>query len=177
MYEKSGIEPMRPRKTILCVDDNEQTLSVRKFMLETRGYRVITASHSGAALELFCDGGVDLVLSDLAMPYMDGNELVRRMKNHSPEVPMILISGCIKDFDRADHADAFLPKGACTPLEMLERIRLLIARRRGPKKAHNGGGLLVAAINQSGSGGHSPERRVEEKLQGTARAALEALAV
>ena len=41
---------MRPRKTILCVDDNEQALSVRKFMLETRGYRVLTAHHlrSGA---------------------------------------------------------------------------------------------------------------------------------
>ena len=34
---------MRPKKTILCVDDNEQALSVRKFMLETRGYRVLTA--------------------------------------------------------------------------------------------------------------------------------------
>ncbi|HEY0308717.1 MAG TPA: response regulator, partial [Acidobacteriaceae bacterium] len=32
---------MRPKKTILCVDDNEQALSVRKFLLETRGYRVL----------------------------------------------------------------------------------------------------------------------------------------
>ena len=44
---------MRPKKTILCVDDNEQALSVRKFMLETRGYRVLTATGSEAALELF----------------------------------------------------------------------------------------------------------------------------
>ena len=35
---------MRPKKTILCVDDNEQALSVRKFMLETRGYRVLAFS-------------------------------------------------------------------------------------------------------------------------------------
>jgi CheY-like chemotaxis protein len=34
---------MRPKKTILCVDDNEQSLSIRKIMLETRGYRVLSA--------------------------------------------------------------------------------------------------------------------------------------
>ena len=58
---------MRPRKTILCVDDNEQALSVRKFMLETRGYRVLTAHTSADALEIFAAGNVDLVLSDLLM--------------------------------------------------------------------------------------------------------------
>jgi CheY-like chemotaxis protein len=126
---------MRPRKVILCVDDNEQALSVRKFMLETRGYRVVTALSAEEALEIFRCGGVDLVLSDLIMPQMDGNEMVRRMKDIAPEVPMILLSGTVKAFDRASHADAFLPKGACTPLEMVERIRIMIARKRGPKKA------------------------------------------
>ena len=127
---------MRPKKTILCVDNNEQTLSVRKFMLETRGYRVLTAVSSQQALELFREGGIDLVLSDLLMPSMDGNELVRRLKELAPEVPTILISGTVKAFDRADHADAFLPKGACSPVVMLDRIRVMVARKRGPKKGH-----------------------------------------
>jgi two-component system response regulator CpxR len=121
---------MRPKKTILCVDDNEQALSVRKFMLET------TAVGSEKALEIFREGGIDLVLSDLIMPYMDGNELIRRMKELAPEVPAILISGSVKAFDRANRADAFLPKGACSPVEMLERIRVMVARKRGPKKGH-----------------------------------------
>ncbi len=69
------------------------------------------------------------------MPYMDGNELVRRMKELAPDVPMLLISGSVKAFDRASHADAFLPKGCCSPLEVLERIRVMVARKRGPKKA------------------------------------------
>ncbi len=128
---------MRPRKTILCVDDNEQALSVRKFMLETRGYRVLTAHTAAEALELFASGNVDLVLSDLIMPQMDGNELVRRMKSMSPEVPTIILSGSVKNFERASSADAFLPKGACTPLEVLERIRMMIARKRGPRKAQH----------------------------------------
>jgi two-component system, OmpR family, response regulator CpxR len=126
---------MRPRKTILCVDDNEQALSVRKFMLETRGYRVLIANTAADALEIFAAGNVDLVLSDLIMPQMDGNELVRRMKSISPEVPTIILSGSVKNFERASSADAFLPKGACTPLEVLERIRVMIARKRGPRKA------------------------------------------
>ncbi|MGC8550038.1 MAG: response regulator [Acidobacteriaceae bacterium] len=126
---------MRPKKVILCVDDNEQALAVRKFLLETRGYRVIPATDGAAALEILQQGGIDLVLSDLVMPQMDGNEMIRRMKQVSPEVPMMLISGTVKAFERANRADAFLPKGACTPVEMLERIRVMIARKRGPRKA------------------------------------------
>jgi two-component system response regulator CpxR len=125
---------MRPRKTILCVDDNEQALSVRKFMLETRGYRVFTALNAEEALDRFRQGGVDLVLSDLIMPQMDGNELVRQMKEISPDVPTVIISGSVKNYERASRADAFLPKGQCSAQEMLERIRLLLVRKRGPKK-------------------------------------------
>jgi CheY-like chemotaxis protein len=125
---------MRPKKTILCVDDNEQALAVRRFLLETRGYRVITATGGRDAIELFRSGGIDLVVSDLLMPQMDGNEMVLRMKEIAPEVPMMLLSGAVKAFDRASHADAFLPKGACSPVELLERIRVMIARKRGPRK-------------------------------------------
>jgi two-component system response regulator CpxR len=125
---------MRPKKTILCVDDNEQALAVRKFLLETRGYRVLAARSAEEALEHFRLGGIDLVLGDLVMPQMDGNEMVRRMKEIAPEVPAILISGSVKNFERANRADAFLPKGASTPVEMLERIRVMIARKRGPRK-------------------------------------------
>lgn len=126
---------MRPRKTILCVDDNDQILSVRKFLLETRGYRVIAVKGAEEALDCFRQGGIDLVLGDLVMPAMDGNEMVRRMKDIAPDVPMILISGSVKEFAHGNRADAFLPKGACTPVEVLERIRVMIARKRGPKKA------------------------------------------
>lgn len=150
---------MRPKKTILCVDDNEQALSVRKFLLETRGYRVLTAASSERALEVFREGGIDLVLSDLVMPYMDGNELVRRMKELAPDVPTILISGSVKAFDRANRADAFLPKGACSPVELLERVRLMVARKRGPKKGH---GLRQVAGKSAGS---VAEHQLEELVE------------
>lgn len=127
-------DEMRPKKTILCVDDNDQALAVRKFLLETRGYRVVAARSGDEAVERFREGGIDLVLGDVVMPGMDGNEMVRRMKEIAPEVPTILISGSIRAFEHASRADAFLPKGASTPVEMLERIRIMIARKRGPRK-------------------------------------------
>ena len=46
---------MRPKKTILCVDDNEQVLSVRTFLLETRGYRIIAVNTAQEALEVSSD--------------------------------------------------------------------------------------------------------------------------
>jgi two-component system, OmpR family, response regulator CpxR len=126
---------MRPKKTILCVDDNDQHLSIRKFMLETRGYNVITCTNGKDAIEAFGKGGVDLILCDLMMPEMNGAEVVKMIKASSPETPAIIFSGKIKIYDKDLHADVFLPKGMYAPTELLERIRLLTIRKRGPKKS------------------------------------------
>lgn len=129
---------MRPKKTILCVDDNEQVLSVRSFLLETRGYRVISRTNPQEALELISNavpGSIDLLLCDLVMPGMDGNELVRRAKHLHPTLPAMIVSGAVATYDRAGRADVFLPKGAASAAELLERIRVLVARKRGPRKA------------------------------------------
>jgi len=63
---------MRPKKVILCVDDNEQELSVLKFMLATNGYRVVSALTGQEAIGIFAENPVDLVLADFAMPQMSG---------------------------------------------------------------------------------------------------------
>lgn len=129
---------MRPKKTILCVDHNEQTLSIRTFLLETRGYRVLAVTTPAEALEVVeraPQGSIDLLLAEIVLPQMDGNELVRRAKQRQPALPAMLVSGTVTNAERATCADAFLPKGACSPVAMLERIRVLVARKRGPKKA------------------------------------------
>jgi two-component system, OmpR family, response regulator CpxR len=126
---------MKVKKTILCVDDNEQNLSVRKVMLETRGYRVVACNNGQDALEAFRRGGIDLVLSDLLMPGLDGTDLIDRIKSESPCLPAILFSGKIKVYEKDTRADVFLPKGTYAPAELLERIRTLLVRRRGPKRA------------------------------------------
>jgi CheY-like chemotaxis protein len=125
---------MKPKRTILCVDDNEQSLSIRKVMLETRGYRVVSCLTAEAAIEIFKAGGVDLVLSDFVLPGRDGQQLIEDIKNLSPHTPAILFSGKVKFYDRECRADLFLPKGQYAPIELLERIRLLLVRKRGPKR-------------------------------------------
>jgi DNA-binding response OmpR family regulator len=125
---------MKPKKTILCVDDNEQALSIRKIMLETRGYRVLACNSGEMALEAFRRGGVDLVLTDLNMPGVDGPRLVEEIKNISPQTPAVLLSSRTKVYERESLADLFLSKGMYEPADLLERIRLLLVRKRGPKR-------------------------------------------
>jgi two-component system response regulator CpxR len=125
---------MKPKKTILCVDDNEQALSIRKIMLETRGYRVIACHNGEAALSEFHRGNIDLVLTDLIMPGIDGSKLIAEIKSLSPQTPAVLISGQVKIYERDTLADVFLPKGMYEPADLLEKVRVLLVRKRGPKR-------------------------------------------
>jgi CheY-like chemotaxis protein len=138
---------MKPKRTILCVDDNEQSLSIRKVLLETRGYRVITCQNGDEALTRFKKGGIDLVLADLIMPGLDGAKLIEEIKGISPRTPAILLSGKVRIYDRDTQADVFLPKGMYAPAELLERIRLLLVRKRGPSRAPAAAGATNRRIN------------------------------
>jgi two-component system, OmpR family, response regulator CpxR len=140
---------MKPKKTILCVDDNEQYLSIRKVLLETRGYRVVACSTGAQALEAFGRGGVDLVLTDLVIPGgIDGSQLIEQIKTISPHTPAVLISGRVKIYEHDSLADVFLPKGMYEPADLLERIKLLLVRKRGPKRLidHNCRPLAQATV-------------------------------
>jgi len=125
---------MKPKRTILCVDDNEQSLSHRKIMLETRGYRVASFARGEEALERFERGGIDLVIADMAMPGLDGPQLISRIKQLAPNTPAILISSKVRIYDHDSPADVFLTKGMYAPADLLERVRLLLVRKRGPKR-------------------------------------------
>ncbi|MGD0786364.1 MAG: response regulator [Terracidiphilus sp.] len=125
---------MRPKKVILCVDDNEQELSVLKFMLATNGYRVVSASSGQEAIGIFSEMQVDLVLADYAMPQMNGNQMVDRLKQIAPHIPMVLMGDPQRMGGEMHRADALLSKKQCTAQELLERIKVMSARKRGPRK-------------------------------------------
>src|SRR4029077_20580430 len=112
---------MKPKRTILCVDDNEQSLSIRKVLLETRGYRVVSCHNGEDALARFKRGDIDLVLTDLIMPGLDGGKLIEEIKAFSPRPPAILHSGTVRIYDREPQANVFRPKGMHVPAELLER--------------------------------------------------------
>jgi two-component system response regulator CpxR len=125
---------MRPKKIILCVNDNEQELSVTSFMLNTNGYRVVPAKNGQEAIELFSGMQVDLVLADYGMPNMNGGQLVARLKQIAAHVPMILLGDPQTMAGQIHAADALLAKKQCSPQELLERIKIMSARKRGPRK-------------------------------------------
>jgi CheY-like chemotaxis protein len=125
---------MRPKKVILCVDDNEQELSVLKFMLATNGYRVVSATNGREAIGIFSETAVDLVLADYSMPQMNGCQLVERLKQITSHVPMILLGDPQKMAGEMHAADALLAKKNCSSQELLERIKVMSARKRGPRK-------------------------------------------
>jgi len=125
---------MKPKRTILCVDDDERSLSIRKVILETRGYRVLTCSDPERAIEFMRCGGIDLVITDLMMPKMSGAKLIDRLKSISPYTPALLFSGSVTACGEDHLADCWLSKGEFAPMELLERVRLLLVRKRGPKR-------------------------------------------
>lgn len=135
MIQKKGwCSEMKPKRTILCVDDDERSLSIRKVLLETRGYRVLTCSDPECAVEMMRRGGIDLVLTDLMMPKLNGAKLIDQLKAIAPQTPALLFSGSVNCCSDEHVADVWLPKGEFAPMELLERIRVLLVRRRGPKR-------------------------------------------
>jgi two-component system, OmpR family, response regulator CpxR len=134
LTNRSKTPNMRPKKVILCVDDNEQDLSVLKFMLVTNGYRVLSATNGQEAIALFADNQVDLVLTDHAMPQMGGDQLVLKLKQIASHVPMVILGDPQKMNGQIHGADALLAKKTCSPQELLERVKIMSARKRGPRK-------------------------------------------
>src|SRR5258708_757387 len=75
---------MCKKELILCVDDEENQLAVRKLVLESKGYDVLTAASGRQALGLLAQHQVDLVLSDHLMPGLTGADLARQIKAQMP---------------------------------------------------------------------------------------------
>ena len=83
----------RGSETILVVDDEKSMLGVIKLVLEEQGYRVNTALSAHEALEQLEKHSIDLVLSDIIMPDMDGFELAIEIQARHPEVKVQFMSG------------------------------------------------------------------------------------
>ena len=78
---------------ILIIDDEPQILRLLSLVLSKKGYRVSAADSGRRALELLGSGSVDLVLTDIFMPDMDGLEMVMHCRQHHGDVPIVAMSG------------------------------------------------------------------------------------
>ena len=120
---------MRQHKfRILCVDDEETPLVLRKCLLQKAGYDVITARSAQEALALASSNRVDLVLSDYLMPGVTGTELAHQFKEQYPELPIVLLSGVNEIPVGADLADAFLSKVE-GPEQLCQQIATVLSER------------------------------------------------
>jgi two-component system, cell cycle sensor histidine kinase and response regulator CckA len=102
--------------TILLVEDEEGLRGLNARGLVSRGYTVLQAANGLEAIELFAEypGRIDLVVSDVVMPEMDGPTLLRKLRSRDPEVKIIFVSGYAEEaFEKhlaGDEKYSFLPK-------------------------------------------------------------------
>jgi EAL domain-containing protein (putative c-di-GMP-specific phosphodiesterase class I) len=78
---------------VLLVDDDSAVRNALRRILETRGYRVLACANGGEALEQLALGGFDAMVSDVRMPGMNGLKLLRAVREHDLDLPVILVTG------------------------------------------------------------------------------------
>ncbi len=120
---------------ILCVDDEVTGLSVRKMLLESQGYRILTAENGPDALVLFSSEDPELVVLDYSMPGMNGDVVAERMKELRPDLPIILLSAYVDlPSETLALVDKSITKGEPTPV-LLEALSQLLNDNRIHSKA------------------------------------------
>jgi DNA-binding NtrC family response regulator len=80
-------------KRILLVDDEEIILDTYSSLLDEKGYSVVATNCGRKALEVFFSHFFDLVITDLAMPEVDGFRIIEEVKRSSPHTPVIVFTG------------------------------------------------------------------------------------
>jgi CheY-like chemotaxis protein len=119
---------------ILCVDDEEIPLLLRKLLLQKAGYEVLTARTAEEALRIATSSVVDLVLSDYLMPGTTGTELAHQFKTRHPQLPFVLLSGVNEIPGDATVADSFLSKLE-GPEKLCQEIASVLSQRNEMRPA------------------------------------------
>ena len=113
--------------TVLCVEDEEPQLQLRKLLLESAGFRVLGTQYAKQALELFKDNPVDVVILDYFMPGMNGLVLARELKRLKPTIPIIIFSAYTSLPDEViGTAEVWLRKAEIDPEDLLAHVRRLL---------------------------------------------------
>lgn len=126
----TGDGPKRGHATILVVDDETMIRNIVTWTLKRRGFAVLQASDGVDGLQSFeAHREIDLVLSDIVMPELDGVGMVRALRDRRPEVPVLFMSGYTGHQGPAlepGDLERLLPK-PFTPTELVERIEQVLA--------------------------------------------------
>jgi len=112
---------------ILCIDDAEIALRVRKLLLTNAGYSVLTAASGEEGFEIFKQNPVDLVIADHFLSDKTGAEIAKEMKECRPQVPILIVSAASDQPAGLEFADGFISKGE-GPDALLDAIAQLLKR-------------------------------------------------
>lgn len=117
--------------TILCIDDEELGLEIRKMVLEREGYTVLTARDAASGLSLFETQPIDAVVLDYAMPGLDGGQVAAIMRRSKPAIPILMLSAYVTlPQEVMGLIDISATKGDGT-LTLIGHLRELLARSNG----------------------------------------------
>lgn len=118
-----------PVETLLVVDDDPMVRDLEAEILRLRGYKVLEAAGAAEALRLACeDEAIHLLITDFAMPEVDGLELTSRFRRVHPQTPVLMVSGSLPLIQhRADDLDRFELLGKPFQYhELLHKVRTLL---------------------------------------------------
>src|SRR6476661_8335645 len=130
---------MNDKPRILVVDDEPQLIRVLRTGLKSRGYDVLAAEDGQSGFKLFQEWKPDLVITDLAMPNMDGLELCRRLRTIS-QVPIIILSAKGEERIKVEALDIGADDFVTKPFgidELLARIRASLRRAKNQPTNEN----------------------------------------
>lgn len=124
------------KATILCVDDEDLQLSMRKKLFESAGYRVLEAQSAAAGLDIFRSVHVDAVVLDYWLSGVGGNgtALAEKMKRLRPGTPILMLSGLGALPGESAIVDSWLSKGQIEPQDLVAEVEKLIEFRSRPRK-------------------------------------------
>ena len=113
--------------TVLCIDDNAESLNIRKFILGQKGYSVLTADNGADGLAALAENPVDVVVLDYRMPDMDELAVATAIRKRHGNI--LLLTGCLDEVpEELSHiVDASLTKGE-HPEVLLRKLRRLTQR-------------------------------------------------
>ena len=135
---------MNQKPRILVVDDEPQIARVLRTGLKTHGYDVRVAADGVSALETYTDWRPDLVVTDLAMPNLDGLELCRRLRALS-QLPIIVLSVRGEEKTKVEALDAGADDYVTKPFgmdELLARVRAQLRRAMVPAASESSSAVL-----------------------------------
>ena len=117
---------------ILVVDDEPTVVEFAQRVLETAGYGIMTATSGDAAIEICAKHGMpDLLLTDMKMPRMDGDELASTLRQTEPDLKVLYLTGfadlLFKNKEMLWDGEAYLEK-PCSIVGLLEAVSLLLYR-------------------------------------------------